>query len=113
MEAQDKAVRDQEQAFENFGDFYAFYLEEHACKHCRKLHFIGTTLSLIALFLAWWLSSPLLLLLIPVFGYSFAWIGHVLFEKNRPATFKHPVYSALADLVMYKDILIGRVSVWR
>lgn len=26
-------------------------------------------------------------------GYGFAWIGHFIFEKNKPATFKHPIYS--------------------
>ena len=106
-------MKDEASQFKNFKEFYQFYLEEHTCKHCRKLHFIGTTLSLVSLVLALWLSSLVLLLLVPFFGYSFAWIGHVLFEKNRPATFKHPIYSFLSDLVMYKDILIGRVSMWR
>jgi hypothetical protein len=43
----------------------------------------------------------------PVAGYAFAWAGHFGFEKNRPATFKYPVYSFLADWVMYGKILSG------
>ena len=50
-----------------------------------------------------------LLLAIPIAGYSFAWIGHFFFEKNRPATFKHPFYSLLGDFVMYRDMILGKV----
>ena len=44
-----------------------------------------------------------------VCGYGFAWIGHFFFEKNRPATFRHPFYSLAGDWVMFVDILRGRV----
>jgi len=43
-------------------------------------------------------------------GYGFAWIGHFFFEKNRPATFKYPLYSFIGDWVMYADIWRGRVK---
>ena len=49
------------------------------------------------------------LLLVPLIGYGFAWIGHFAFEKNRPATFKHPLYSLAGDWVMFWDVLRGRV----
>ena len=52
---------------------------------------------------AWWLLAALLC------GYAFAWVGHFFFEKNRPATFKHPFYSFAGDWVMFKDILTGRI----
>ena len=39
---------------------------------------------------------------------AFAWVGHFFFEKNRPATFRHPFYSFAGDWVMFKDILIGQ-----
>ncbi len=50
------------------------------------------------------------LLAMPVAGYGFAWIGHFAYEKNRPATFQHPLYSLLGDWVMYKDMLTGKVG---
>ncbi|MFW5816497.1 MAG: Mpo1-like protein, partial [Wenzhouxiangella sp.] len=55
--------------------------------------------------------SPWLLLAVPLFGYGFAWLGHFLFEKNRPATFKYPFYSLLGDWVMFADMLRGRVRI--
>lgn len=32
-------------------------------------------------------------------------IGHFFFEKNRPATFKHPFYSFLGDLTLWKEVM--------
>ena len=39
----------------------------------------------------------MLLLALPLAGYSFAWVGHFFFERNRPATFQHPFYSLLGS----------------
>jgi len=95
--------------YNSFKEFYPYYLSEHQNITCRRLHFAGTSL-VIGLIIAmtmfsqwkfWWL-----LLLC---GYGFAWVGHFFFEKNRPATFKNPFYSLLADFVMYKDILTGKI----
>lgn len=46
----------------------------------------------------------------PIIGYGFAWVGHFFFEKNRPATFKYPLYSLMGDFRMFWDILTGRVK---
>jgi hypothetical protein len=48
--------------------------------------------------------------LIPIVGYGFAWVGHFVFEKNRPATFKYPFYSFLGDFKMFWEILTGKIS---
>jgi hypothetical protein len=46
-------------------------------------------------------------LLVPVFGYSFAWFGHFFVEMNRPATLLYPTYtgSLLGDFKMFFLIL--------
>lgn len=95
--------------FASFRAFYPFYLSEHANRSSRRLHFIGScgVLALVAVAMvrgnAWWLLAAL------VCGYGFAWVGHLCFEKNRPATFRHPIYSFMGDWVMFKDILTGRI----
>ena len=33
-----------------------------------------------------------------------------IFEKNTPATFTYPIYSLMADWVMFKDIIIGKIK---
>ncbi|MET3512309.1 hypothetical protein ABIC63_000069 [Pseudacidovorax sp. 1753] len=52
----------------------------------------------------WWLLGALFA------GYGFAWVGHFAFEKNKPASFKRPLYSFMGDWVMYRDIWAGRVK---
>lgn len=95
--------------FRNFAEFYPFYLGEHANRTCRRLHFIGSTLVIAALVLALATGQWRWLWLVPVAGYGFAWLGHYAFEKNRPATFKHPLYSLAGDWVMYAQMLRGKI----
>ena len=96
--------------YASFRAFYPFYLNEHANCSSRRLHFIGScgVLVLVATAIVtrngWWALGALFC------GYGFAWVGHFFFEKNRPATFKHPIYSFIGDWVMFRDILIGRIK---
>lgn len=95
--------------FKSFREFYPFYLSQHAHPGCRWLHFAGTGLVLLTLLLALISGRWQLLLMVPFFGYGFAWLGHLIFEKNRPATFRHPWYSLLGDFLMFGQILTGRL----
>ena len=85
------------QRLKTFKEFYPFYLNEHSNKICRILHFVGTNLLLIILGYAIFTSQYKLLWLCPIVGYGFAWTGHFVFEKNRPATFKQPLFSLMGD----------------
>ncbi len=84
--------------YDSFAEFYPFYLSEHANRTTRRLHFIGTSLALLCLLelvmtgIRLWAGHLAL-----VFGYGFAWFAHLLVEKNRPATFRHPLYSLMGD----------------
>ena len=98
-------------SFRTFGEFYPFYLGEHANRTCRRLHFVGTTIAavLIATTLAtqrWWLIAPAL-----IQGYAFAWAGHFFFEHNKPATFKYPWFSLMGDWRLWWDILNRRIRI--
>ncbi len=95
--------------FRNFREFYPYYLEEHAQPNCRRMHFAGTLLVIVIAAFALFSGRLRLLWLLPVVGYGFAWLGHALFEKNRPATFSHPFYSLLGDFVMFGQMLTGRL----
>ena len=100
-----------EKKYQSFREFYPFYLSEHSNLNCRRLHFIGSWLVLVVLGLAIYRSDWRLLLAMPLLGYGFAWIGHFVFEKNRPATFQYPLYSLIGDWVMFKQILTGQVKI--
>lgn len=85
----------------SFADFWPYYLREHSKPQTRALHYVGTSLVVaIAVFAVatgrwWWLLA------MPVAGYFFAWVGHFGVEKNRPATFKYPLWSLGADWKMW------------
>ncbi|MCV2884563.1 DUF962 domain-containing protein [Aestuariibacter sp. AA17] len=97
--------------FESFRDFYPYYLSEHQNRICRRLHFIGSSLVIVMLSFIIYTQAWIWLLLLPVCGYGFAWVGHFFFEQNKPATFTHPFYSFLGDWVMFKDIILGKVKI--
>jgi hypothetical protein len=95
--------------YRNFGEFYRFYLSEHANRTSRRLHFMGTSIAALLLLAAvvtqgWWLIGIAL-----VQGYAFAWIGHFFFEHNKPATFRYPVLSFIGDWRLWWEILTRRI----
>jgi hypothetical protein len=55
------------------------------------------------------LREPILVLTALLTGYGFAWVGHFVFEKNRPATFRYPLYSLRGDFTMAFEVLRGRI----
>lgn len=96
--------------FNSFAEFYPYYLSEHQNPISRRLYFVGTACLLnIVLCVLFAAISPWWLLAVPVCGYGFAWLGHFVFEKNRPATFQFPLYSLAGDFVMFKDIITRRI----
>src|SRR6266542_3618863 len=94
--------------FNSFAEFWPHYLGEHSKPATRLLHCIGTltalglVISLIAIG-KWWLFP---LALVP--GYAFAWTAHFFVEKNRRATFTHPLWSFVGDWKMLAQMLTGR-----
>lgn len=96
--------------YTTFAEFYPFYLSEHSHPVCRLLHVVGSGLVLATTLYAMATRRWALLWLLPLIGYGFAWVGHFFFEKNKPATFTYPLYSFMADWVMFKDVLTGRLK---
>ena len=96
--------------YTSFKSFYPFYLSQHSHPIARKLHYVGTSLVIVLLISVLFSGQLLGLLLLPVVGYAFAWVGHFFFEKNKPATFTYPLYSLLADFVMLYQALSGKLD---
>jgi hypothetical protein len=92
-----------------YADFYRYYLSEHRHPGCRLLHLLGTSLVWAVLAYALWARAYWALLLLPVCGYGFAWVGHFFFEKNRPTTFRYPIWSLISDFRMFFALISGRL----
>jgi hypothetical protein len=106
MSAQSMSNRE----FNSFTDFWPHYLSEHGKPATRALHCAGTLMAIAALVALitwgkWWLFP---LALVP--GYGLAWIGHFFIERNRPATFSHPLWSFMGDWKMLALMLTGRLK---
>ncbi|KAI8067123.1 hypothetical protein BC940DRAFT_301355 [Gongronella butleri] len=97
-----------EGGFRTFDAFYPYYLSEHCHRTNRRLHLIGTTIS-IFLFLTAILKQRYKLIPYGIIqGYAWAWIGHFFFEKNKPATFKYPLFSLRGDFKMWLEVVTGQ-----
>jgi hypothetical protein len=96
-------------AFNDFEEFWTFYLGEHARPATRALHFAGTSAVVATAALALLKRKPGLLALLPVVGYGPAWVSHFFIERNRPATFRYPLESLRADFRMWSRMLRGEL----
>ena len=96
--------------YKSFSEFWPFYVAEHSRPGTRLLHLIGTTAGVASVIYfivsgRWWLFP---LGLVP--GYGCAWFAHFLIERNKPATFKYPLWSFLGDYKMIAFMLTGRMN---
>jgi hypothetical protein len=93
-----------------FEEFWPYYVREHSKKSTRVLHFAGTTAAVATLGYALVARRPALIPLALVAGYGPAWISHFFIEKNRPATFKYPLWSLLSDFKMLGKMAKGTMD---
>lgn len=84
----------------SFSEFWPYYLGEHRNPLNRGMHYVGTfcALSLLGYIITTQYWGLMLLGL--VIGYGPAWVGHFFVENNRPASFKYPLWSFMADVKM-------------
>ncbi len=103
-------MHEKKSQFDSFKAFYPYYLAEHSNLICRRLHVVGSILVVLLVGFTVLTQQWYWLWLVPVIGYGFAWVGHFFFEKNRPATFTHPLYSLAGDWVMFWQVITGKIK---
>ena len=93
---------------QTYAEFWPFYLSEHARPLNRRLHFVGTSLALATMAFGVAIGCAWLGLAALILGYAFAWVGHFVVEKNRPATFRYPLWSFVSDFRLWALMLSRR-----
>jgi hypothetical protein len=94
----------------SYAEFWRRYLLAHADPRTRLLHYLGTALAAAALVVALVARDCRWLVAAPILGYALAWLGHLVFERNRPETFGHPAWSLISDLRMLTLFASGRLG---
>ena len=94
-------------AIRSYREFWPYYLNEHKRPDTRALHLAGTGVATVLL--VWGISAAnqWLLAAAVLAGYGPAWFAHFALEKNKPATFRYPVWSLLSDFRMAGTWLAG------
>ena len=95
---------------QSYTDFWPYYLAEHRNRTNKILHVIGLCVGAVAATRLWSLLGAFGLIPSLMISYSFAWTGHFVFEKNRPATWRYPVWSLVSEFRMVTGILIGKIK---
>jgi len=99
-----------EKEYKTLQEFWPFYLSEHSHPVNRFLHFLGSSGVLVLLGCGIYFQDWRYLVGMPLCGYGFAWVGHFIIEKNRPATFTYPVKSFISDWRMYFYIITFQID---
>ena len=94
-------------AVRTYREFWPYYLNEHKEPKTRALHLAGTCVATVLLATGIVTADIWFFLAAILAGYGPAWFAHFVVEKNRPTTFRYPLWSLISDFRMAATWLAG------
>ena len=91
-------------------EYYKHYLTLHQNKWCRRMHVVGQLVTIGYIAAIVYMQIWIWLLFAPFVVYPFAWAGHFIFEKNKPAAWSNPLLAKVCDWLMIYDIVTGKIE---
>lgn len=74
------------------------------------LHYVAAVVAVGLTGVALCRQCPWTMSAVPFAAYLFAWLGHVMIERNHPATWRYPWWSLRAEGRMVRLALTGRLA---
>ena len=95
---------------QSFEEFWEYYVMEHSLPHTRQLHFMGSTAAVTLAVTGLFAGRFSFVVLAVLVGYGIAWISHFVVQKNKPASWEHPMWSFLSDAKLFFLMATGRMD---
>lgn len=100
----------EDQPIQSFKEFWPVYLREHSKLGTQLMHVAATSLGVVIFAYGLLTFRPGFMVLAVATGYGLAFLSHFLIQKNRPLTFRHPVWSFISDFYMSWLFLTGKLK---
>lgn len=94
----------------SWGEFWPYYVSQHLHPVTRLFHVWGPiTAAVVGIALIaqghWWAVPAGFAI-----GYGLAWFSHFVIEKNKPASFGHPLWSFRGDMRLIAGYFSGQLA---
>lgn len=99
----------QEQRYKTFNEFFPYYLSVHSHRSTKWIHAVTTSFAMVFLVITLVTGKLAYVVSAWVATYAILFLSHFLIEKNRPATFRYPWWSILADFKMAYLLFKGKL----
>src|SRR3989338_10690974 len=86
--------------FRSYQEFWPSYLKEHSKSETKKFHAIGLIAGILFAVYCFIDRRPFWYPFAFIIGYAFSWYSHFFIEGNKPASFRHPIWSFISEFRM-------------
>ncbi|KAG5509873.1 hypothetical protein JKF63_07518 [Porcisia hertigi] len=95
----------------NHKEFHLYYLAKHSKIWTRRLHLIGTVVSVFGVVVSAVRANIIAAFGSVVAGVAICWVGDAVVEHTQPTAFKYPIWSVASNFKMVSSMLKGDMGI--